>query len=121
MSTSLEVYQGLECDRVFQVINYDGSPSLGVYTADTVLHAMVWVQDTATIVIQPVVQWYTGKTPPQTGYDQGQISILMAAEQTILLRPMNPYYLLVVETTNGISAPVIYSRLTVVGMPPLPF
>jgi hypothetical protein len=118
----LNAFQGRQYNRILQINNTaTGLPATGVFTSASVLSANVWEGQNQASLFQPTVSWATTlpTIPPttQTGYDQGQVSLSIAAAQTIGLDPGGEYYLLIDETTGGVTAPVIQCRLKILATP----
>ncbi len=113
MSMSLiTAYQGLQSDRVLQIVNLDGTAAANVFTSGSVLSADVWEGQNQQSIFSPSVSWYTAGST-QTGYDQGQVALSIVGISTAMLNPAGEYYLLVSETTSGITAPVWEGRLKI--------
>lgn len=115
----LKAFQGRQYNRNLQLINLDGTPATGVFTVDSVPSCNVWEGQNQPSLFQPTVTWYTGPPggPVQTGYDQGQVALSIAAEQTLPLDPAGSYLLLVDITTDGVMAAGWKGRLTILATP----
>ncbi len=116
----LSAYQERQYNRILQIRNtVTGLPASGVFNSASILSASVWEGQNQTSLFSPVVSWATS-TPlvtSQTGYDQGQVALSIAAVQTATLDPAGEYYLLIDETTAGVTAPVIECRLKILATP----
>lgn len=115
----LKAFQSRQYNRNLQLVNLDGTPATGVFTADSILSCNVWEGQNQPSLFQPTVTWYTGPPggPVQTGYDQGQVALSIAAEQTLPLDPAGQYLLLVDITTDSITAPGWKGRLSILATP----
>jgi hypothetical protein len=116
----LSAYQGRQYNRILQINNTTtGAPATGVFLAGTTLSASVWEGQNQATIFSPAVSWAksTPTVPVQTGYDQGQVALSIAASQTATLDPSGEYYLLIDETTQGVTAPVIECRLKILATP----
>lgn len=121
---TLIAFQGRQYNRNLQLVNLDGSPATGVFTAQSVLSCDVWEGQNQPSLFQPIVSWLTNvpatPTSPattQTGYDQGQMSLSIAAAQTMALDPAGWYSLLVDVTTAGTTSPAWEGRLAILATP----
>jgi len=119
--TELYAYQGFTKNyQALQIVNNDGTYATNVYTSGSVLSASVWQGQNQASLFSPTVAWQT--TNPvtgasQTGYTQGQISLTIAASSTVGLDPSGEYYLLVTQTTGGVSSAVWEGRLKILATP----
>jgi hypothetical protein len=118
----LNAFQNRQYNRILQINNTaTGLPAAGVFGSGSVLSANVWEGGNQASLFQPTVGWATllPTVPPitQTGYDQGQVALSIAASQTANLDPGGEYYVLIDETTGGITAPVIQCRIKVLATP----
>jgi hypothetical protein len=119
---TLNAFQNRQYNRILQINSTaTGQPAVGVFTAGTELSANVWEGGDQAALFQPQVSWATTlpTVPPitQTGYDQGQVALSIAAGQTANLDPAGEYYLLIDETTAGLTAPVIQAKLKILATP----
>src|ERR1700690_268745 len=114
-------YQGFTKNySTLQIVNNDGTPATGIYTASSVLSASVWLGQNTASIFAPVVAWQTVNPitkATQTGYDQGQFSLSLPAANTLPLDPAGEYFVLVSQTTAGTSSAVWEGRLKVLATP----
>ncbi len=108
----ISAYQGLQSDRVLQIVNLDGTAAASVFTSGSALSAVAWEGQNQAGLFSPTVAWYTAGST-QTGYTQGQFTLSITGANTATLNPAGEYYVLVSETTAGITAPVWEARLKI--------
>ncbi len=97
----LTAYQGLQKDyQALQIANNNGTPATNVFTAGSILSAQVWEGQNQAVLFTPNVSWYTAGST-QTGYDQGQFTMLLQGAGTATLNPAGEYYILVTESLSG--------------------
>jgi hypothetical protein len=112
----LTPFRGLQFSRVLQIVNFDGSNAINVFTSGSTLSASVWEGQSQSSIFAPTVSWYTAGST-QTGYDQGQVALSIAGSQTTGLDPAGEYFLLVSSTDSGLTSPVWEGRLKVLATP----
>ena len=121
----LNVYQGRQYNRIIQANNTATGLPAGPFLASSVLSANIWEGGTQASLVQPAVSWATllpaTPTSPaitQTGLRPSRRSRLsIAASQTVDLDPGGEYYLLIDETTGGVTAPIIEARIAIKATP----
>jgi hypothetical protein len=112
----LEPVQGCQYSRALQANNPDGTPAAGQFTSATTLSASVWAGPYQAGLFVPAVGWFTngGK---QTGYDQGQVALSIAGNQTGVLDPSGEYFLDIYATTSGLQSCIIQARVKILPSP----
>lgn len=117
----LNAFQNRQYNRILQANNTVTGLQAGPFLSTSVLSANVWEGQNQASLFQPAVSWATTlpTVPPttQTGYDQAQVALSIAASQTAGLDPGGEYYLLIEETTGGVTAPIIQTRLKILATP----
>lgn len=120
----LKAFQGRQYNRNLQLNNLSGLPTASVFNASSILACNVWEGQNQVSLFQPIASWLTSipatpTTPAitQTGYDQGQIALSIAASQTANLDPAGWYSLLIDVTTGGTVYPGWQGRLAILATP----
>ncbi len=110
-------FQAQQYNRpALQIVNWDGTNAVNIYTSATVLSAVFWEGQNQSSLLSPTVSWYTAQST-QTGYGQGQFSFQLSGVQTAGLNPGGEYYTLVSQTSSGITSPVWQGRVKVLATP----
>lgn len=112
----LTAFQGQQKNWVLQIVNLDGTSATSIYTSGTTLACSVWEGQNQAALFTTVPTWYTAGAT-QTGYTQGQFNLAFTAANLTGLNPAGEYYVLVSETTSGITAPVWEGRLKIFATP----
>ncbi len=114
---TLDVFQGRQYGQVLQIRNLDGTAASNTFTSGSVLSASVYEGQNQATLFAPTVTWYTATVPTQTGYDQGQFSVSITGTSTANLNPAGEYFLLVDQTTAGLTSAVWEGRVKILATP----
>jgi hypothetical protein len=113
-SRTLRAWQGLQRDyQALQIVQNDGTPAVGIFTAQTTLQAVVWEGADQTPLFNPVVAWNNGGT----GWATGQFQCSFLPTPTSALDPAGEYHFLLETTTAGVTSPVWEGLLKILASP----
>ncbi len=113
----IEAYQGSQTDSVVQLANSSGSAASSVFTSGSALSSALWEGQNQQILAQPSVSWWTGTSPAQTGYTQGQVLLSVSAADLSTLNPGGEYQLQIYATTSGEKVTAAWCQLKVLPSP----